>query len=47
MIRDLKRQGLAISAIARHTGLDRKTVRKYLTRGLQTPRYSPKQPQPL
>ena len=28
MIHDLRRQGMGISAIARHTGLDRKTVRK-------------------
>ena len=34
MIHDLHRQGLGISAIARQTGLDRKTVRKYLTQGL-------------
>ncbi len=33
MIHELKRQGLGISAIARRTGLDRKTVRKYLDRG--------------
>ena len=37
MIHDLKRQGLGISAIARQPGLDSKTVRKYLKRGLQTP----------
>jgi transposase len=30
MILELKRQGLGVSAIARQTGLDRKTVRKYL-----------------
>ena len=30
VIHDLKRQGLSISAIARKTGLDRKTVRHYL-----------------
>lgn len=30
MIHDLKRQDFDISAIARQTGLDRKTVRKYL-----------------
>ncbi len=34
MILELKRQGLGVSAIARQTGLDRKTVRKYLERGL-------------
>ena len=46
MIQDLKRQGLGIAAIARQTGLDRKTVRKYLDRGLQSPRDGPRQPQP-
>ena len=46
MIHDLHRQGLGISAIARQTGLDRKTVRKYLKQGLQTPRYGPRQPRP-
>ncbi|WP_281968767.1 helix-turn-helix domain-containing protein, partial [Roseovarius nanhaiticus] len=34
MIHDLKKQGLSISAIARKVGSDRKTVRKYLDRGL-------------
>ena len=33
MIHDLRRQGLGISAIARQTGLGRKTDRKYLSRG--------------
>ena len=47
MIHDLKRQGLGISAIARRTGLDRKTVRKYLDQGLQSARYGPRQPRPL
>ena len=35
MIHDLRRQGLGIAAIARQTGLDRKTVRKHLGQGLQ------------
>lgn len=34
MIHDLKRQGLSVSAVARRVGCDRKTVRKYLERGL-------------
>ena len=34
MIHDLHRQGLGISAIARASGHDRKTVRKYLKLGL-------------
>ena len=33
-IHDLRRQGLSVSEIARQMGLDRKTVRKYLDRGL-------------
>ena len=37
MIHDLRRRGMGISAIARHTGLDRKTVRKYLEQGMQGP----------
>ena len=35
VILDLQRQGLSVSAIARRTGLDRKTVRRYLERGLE------------
>ena len=42
MILDLRRQGLGIGAIARLTGLDRKTVRKCLGQGLQTARYGPR-----
>lgn len=37
MILELKRQGLGVSAIARQTGLDRKTVRKYLAQGRPQP----------
>ena len=44
MILDLHRQGLPISAIARRTGKDPKTVRKYITRGLEPPAYGPRQP---
>jgi transposase len=44
MILDLHRQGLSISAIARQVGLDRKTVRKYIDRGLEPPRYGPRKP---
>jgi transposase len=44
MILDLHRQGLSVSAIARRTGLDRKTVRKYVERGLEPPIYGPRQP---
>ena len=34
MILDLHRQGAGVSAIARRTGLDRKTVRKVIAGGL-------------
>ena len=37
MILDLHRQGLSISAIARRTGRDPKTIRKYIARGLEPP----------
>jgi transposase len=43
MIIDLHRQGLSISAIARQTGFDRKTVRKYVKAGLEPPIYGPRQ----
>ncbi|WP_188262666.1 IS21 family transposase [Azospirillum tabaci] len=46
MILDLHRQGLSVSAIARRTGLDRKTVRKYIERGLEAPVYGPRKPRP-
>jgi len=46
MILDLHRQGLGVSAIARRTGLDRKTVRKYIECGLEPPAYGPRQPRP-
>ncbi|MDE0420924.1 MAG: hypothetical protein OXK76_08550, partial [Gammaproteobacteria bacterium] len=44
MIQDLKRQGMGISAIARHTGLDRKTVRRGRPQG-DTHRRLPRRPQ--
>jgi len=46
MILDLHRQGLSISAIARESGFDRKTVRRYIERGLEPPRYGPRKPRP-
>ena len=46
MILEMHRQGLSVSAIARESGLDRKTVRRYLTRGLEPPSYGPRQPRP-
>lgn len=44
MILDLHRQGLSVSAIARQSGIDRKTVRKYIERGLAAPVYGPRKP---
>jgi len=44
MIFDLHRQGLTVSAIARELGLDRKTVRRCIKRGLEAPVYGPRQP---
>ena len=46
LIHDLKRQGLSVSAIARKVGLDRKTVRRHLARGLAPPSYGPRLPRP-
>ena len=40
VILDLHKQGLTISAIAERTGLDRKTIRKYIERGLEPPQYA-------
>ena len=39
MILDLARQGLTVTAISRRTGHDRKTIRKYIARGLEPPAY--------
>lgn len=47
MILDLHRQGLSVSAIARQSGIDRKTVRKYIERGLAAPAYGPRKPRPV
>ncbi len=44
MILDLHQQGLTVSAISRQTGIDRKTVRKYIERGLEAPAYGPRKP---
>lgn len=46
MIHLLKAQGLSISAIARRTGLDRKTIRRYLDSGVTAPSYGPRAPRP-
>ena len=42
MILDLHRQGAGVSAIARRTWLDRKTVRKVIAGGLEPPVYGPR-----
>jgi transposase len=46
MILDLHRQGLSVSAIARQVGVDRKTVRNYLAKGLEPPTYKKRAPSP-
>ena len=46
VIHQLREQGESITEIARRTGLDRKTVRKYLSQGLERPRYGPRAPRP-
>lgn len=45
-ILELHREGLTISAIAERTGKDRKTVRKYIRRGLAVPSYKPRVARP-
>jgi transposase len=42
MILELHRQGLSVTAIARRTGRDPKTVRKYIERGVEMPVYGPR-----
>ena len=42
MILELHRQGLSVRAIARRTGRDPKTVRKYVERGIEAPAYGPR-----
>ncbi|MBB3457421.1 IS30 family transposase [Rhizobium sp. BK313] len=42
MILDLHRQEMPVTAIARQTGVDRKTIRKYIERGLEAPAYGPR-----
>ena len=46
VILDLHKEGLSVSAIAERTGLDRKTVRKYIARGVEPPQYGPRAPRP-
>jgi transposase len=42
MILELHRQGVSITAIARRTGRDPKTIRKYIERGVEAPAYGPR-----
>ena len=44
MILDLHRQGLSVSAIARHLSIDRKTVRSAIAKGLESPKYKTRPP---
>ncbi len=46
MILDLHRQGLSVSAIARQLGIDRKTVRAHIAKGLAPPTYTARSPRP-
>lgn len=39
LIHELYRQGMSISAIAAQVGVDRKTVRRHITRGIEPPAY--------
>jgi transposase len=42
MILELHRQGISVSAIARQLGIDRKTVRTHIAKGLAAPTYTPR-----
>ena len=44
MILELHRQGVSVSAIARQLGLDRKTVRTHIAKGLTAPSYKARPP---
>jgi transposase len=44
VIVELHRQGLSVSTLAERTGHDRKTVRKYIRKGLLAPAYQPRPP---
>jgi transposase len=43
LILELHRQGVSITAIARRTGRDPKTIRKYIERGIEAPVYGQRQ----
>ena len=44
MILELHRQGISVSAIARQLGIDRKTVRVHIAKGLMAPAYKGRPP---
>ena len=44
MLLDLHREELSVSAISRACGIDRKTIRKYIERGMEAPAYTPRPP---
>jgi transposase len=44
MILDLHRQGVSVYAMARQLGIDRKTVRPYIAKGLESPAYKQRAP---
>ena len=46
MILELHRQGVSVSAIARQLGIDRKTVRVHIAKGLAEPGYKARPPRP-
>jgi transposase len=46
MILDLHHQGLSVSAIARQVGVDRKTVRTHISKGLEPPAYKKRTAKP-
>jgi transposase len=46
MILELHRQGVSVSAIARQLGIDRKTVRAHIAKGLAQPVYKTRPPRP-
>ena len=46
MILEMHRQGVSVSAIARQLGIDRKTVRVHIAKGLAQPGYKARQPRP-
>ena len=46
VLQELKREGLSVCAVARRTGMDRKTVRKLQDRDLAAPSYAPRKPRP-